>query len=338
MRREVDHRLLAAQLRQRLLDLRRVSMRRHSVCFDAVVELREVIALIRLAPRAAHTRLRVNHNRVRIDQMMLGERSQREDRCRRVTAGVCNDLRAFDILAIEFRQAVNTMRVPMRVLDVIPLLVNVGIGEAIIRAEINYPRRKIFELLADVHCMPVRQRDKNKIAVGSDCLDVFQTLQLQIENVSEMRIKIGNDFARVTFRCNMRDIDLRMAIEDRKQFRTGISRCADDAHFNHYITSKLQLMNYLTASCVIFYIFCLLYEDVTKIKDNFYAASVSISLFALLFSINFILLLCYSVNKGYFNKHIPYTYKFNTYLKIIYTIIACISSSVFAFIVYEILC
>ena len=119
----------------------------------------------------------------------------------------------------------------MFVRDVIPRLVNIGVAESIIRAQVDNPHRQIFQLKPDIHCVTVRQGDKNKFAVLADSLNVIQTFKRQITYAAQVRIEFRNFFARVTFRSYMRQLSLRVPIEYREQFSSRVARRAYYADF-----------------------------------------------------------------------------------------------------------
>ena len=119
----------------------------------------------------------------------------------------------------------------MRVLDVVPVLVNRGIGESIICAQIDDSDGQFIQLPANVHGVTVRQRDENKIAVRANFFNVAQTFQFHIVNSAEMRVEFGNSLAGVALRRDMRNVNLRVPVQNRQKFRARVARRANYADF-----------------------------------------------------------------------------------------------------------
>ena len=76
-----------------MLDFRGVSMTDCAIRRKTVIELREMRALLRCTPCARDTGNRIDENRVCLYEMLLHERCQREDTCRRIAACIANEIR-----------------------------------------------------------------------------------------------------------------------------------------------------------------------------------------------------------------------------------------------------
>ena len=108
MRREIDDCLFARDIRNGLLDLWRMPMVSNIVRAEIIVKLREMVALLRRSPRTAYTRLRIDDNRVDINQMLTSQWRKREDTRRRETPSIADNLRIADTVAIKLCKPVDT--------------------------------------------------------------------------------------------------------------------------------------------------------------------------------------------------------------------------------------
>ena len=245
VRREVDDRHLPREVRDGLLDLRRVAVVCHIVGAEVVVELREVVGLLRRAARARDARLRVDDDRIDIDEMRARERREREDAGRREAASVADDLGIADLVAVELREAVDALGFRIRVRHVVPRLVDTRIAEAVVSAEIDDAHRQVPERAADLHRMAVRQADEDEIAVLADGLDVLHALEHHVVAASQVRVEIRDLLARVALGCDMHDFCLRMIVEDAQELGSRVSRCSQDTDFHTSSSSgarPLELM------------------------------------------------------------------------------------------------
>ena len=104
MRLELDRGTRAEQ-RELLLDLRRVPVGGDLVGQDVLARHRQVGGLVERPPGAGDALLGVDHDVG--DQPGAGERREREQRGRRVAAGVGHDVALGDLLAVQLGQAVD---------------------------------------------------------------------------------------------------------------------------------------------------------------------------------------------------------------------------------------
>ena len=119
---------LPGDVGERLLDLRRVAVRA-----DGVGATRSRCtpgsgsSSFGVRPAAGHAALAVDDDAGQLDQPVRHQRGEAEDRRLRVAAGVGDELRAVDVVAVQLRQPVNRVGeirgVVVRLL--VPLLVNV---------------------------------------------------------------------------------------------------------------------------------------------------------------------------------------------------------------------
>ena len=205
-------------------------MRGNTVRLEAVVKLGQKIRLLCRAPRARYAGLRVDDDARHVDEVILGERCEREDARRRVAARVANDLRAANRLAIELRQTVDALSILVCMLDFVPRFIDRCVREAIVRAEVDDARLLAFERLARRHRMTVRQADENEVAVPADAHDVLHALKLFIINAAKMRIDARNLFPRMALRRDVHDIRLRVFVKKPQKLRPRVARSSDNAH------------------------------------------------------------------------------------------------------------
>ena len=161
--------------------------------------------------------------------MRGSERREGENAGRRETAGISDDFRVLDGRAIELGETIDARGVAVRVLDVIPGLIDSRVSKPEIRAEVDDARRQVLEGFADLHRMAMRQADEDEIAVTADGLDVLHAFERQVIETSQMRIERGDGLARVALRCDVDDLCLRVAVENPEKLRPRISGRAKNA-------------------------------------------------------------------------------------------------------------
>ena len=207
-----------------------MAMRGDAVRLEAVVKLGQKIRLFRRASRARYAGLRIDDDTRHINEVILGERREREDARRRVAARVANDLRTANRLAIELCQTIDALGILVRMLNFVPRFIDRCVSEAIVRTEIDDARLLAFERLARRHRMTVRQADENEIAVSADALDVLHALKLFIVNAAKMRIDARNLLPRMALRRDMHDIRLRVFVKKPQKLRPRVACSSDNTH------------------------------------------------------------------------------------------------------------
>ena len=114
--------------------------------------------------------------------------------------------------------------------DAVPRFVDCRIREAIVRAEIDDARPFAFERLARRHGVTVRQRDEHEVAVLADALDLLHAFERLVQNAAKMRIDARDLLPRMTLRCDMNDVRLRVLVKKPQKLRPGVACSPDDAH------------------------------------------------------------------------------------------------------------
>ncbi len=106
MRREGEARRPTGHPADLLRDLGLVAVLWHAVRPHALIDGPEEVRVVDVVARPRHARLRVD-DEVVLDEVRAERRQEREERRRRVAAGVRDDTRAADLAARELRQAVD---------------------------------------------------------------------------------------------------------------------------------------------------------------------------------------------------------------------------------------
>ena len=90
-------------------------------------------------PRPEIPGLRVNYDRTRFNQISGKQRQRGENGARRIAPGIRHEFCRSNLVSIKFRQTVNRALYPhgVRVLDMVPSLIRIGIVQTVIRTEIN---------------------------------------------------------------------------------------------------------------------------------------------------------------------------------------------------------
>src|ERR1022692_1525998 len=147
MRRELNRDLLVRDLGKLLFDLGKMPMFRHAVRTDALVALGKEIIGLDLAARAGHAAQTRDHDTAKIDRLLSHEREKRQQNTCRVTARRRDQLRAANLVTINFRQSVDRSPEQFRrgMIVAIKFFVNLRVAQPEIRAEIDNARAKVDE-------------------------------------------------------------------------------------------------------------------------------------------------------------------------------------------------
>ena len=115
--------------------------------------------------------------------MLLHERCQREDACRRIAACIADEVRPSDCITVQLGQSVDSLCLRIRVWDMIPCLIDRRVGKAIVCPEIDDMHRQTSNRLDQLHCMSMRKCDKENIAVLCDTADILHRIQYIVINM-----------------------------------------------------------------------------------------------------------------------------------------------------------
>ena len=143
---------------QNLLDLRRVAVPADVVGRDALVALGVVGGELQRAAGPGNAALRVDDDRLRIDQPGLQQRRQRQNGRRRIAARIGHQLGRRNLLAEQLGQPVDDLAQPLRVgmLLAVPLGVDFGVVQPVVGAEIDDPAAGVQQVRDDRRAGAVR--------------------------------------------------------------------------------------------------------------------------------------------------------------------------------------
>ena len=116
----------------------------------------------------------------------------------------------------------------------VPLHIYRRIVEAVIGAQINDAHGQMRHGLAQLHCMTVRQGDKQHLRIGGDVRSGSHRLQHQRTASAQMRIDRSGYLPGMAFRGNVDDFRLRVSGENTQQFCTNIAGSTNNADFHDF--------------------------------------------------------------------------------------------------------
>src|SRR5437867_56959 len=243
---------MSARVRELLRDLRGVPVLRHAVGADALVDGPEKEGLVDAVARTGDARLRVDDDVV-ADEAGRRRREEREERGGRIAAGIRDELRAAEPVAMAFGQAVHRLSEERgrRVLVPVPLAVERGIPEAEIAPDVDddasfgEPGRRALRGLAG------RQRREHDLGLAH-----VVAYDERPRRVVQVRLDRPECLAMVASRDGGDEPRLRMPQEEPGELAAGIPGRADDRHIVHGPT--MQESAYL----------CKVAADVTRRQRN----------------------------------------------------------------------
>ena len=150
-----------------LRDLRVVAMALDAVGGEVVRGLGEQQVDLGLAPRTRHARLAVGDHVLRVDHAGLDQRQEAELHGGRVAAGVADDARLADRLAVHLRQAVHALgqQVGARVRHLVPALEQRRVLEPEVGGEVDDLDAGVDELARLRHRDAVRRGEEHEVAL-----------------------------------------------------------------------------------------------------------------------------------------------------------------------------
>ena len=221
MRHERDPEL-RSQRGQLLLDLGRVTMARNPVCVHVLVRGHEVGLLGRGAAGAGYAGLCIDHDIG--DQFGARERSEREQRRRRIAAWIGHQVCPREHVPVELGQPVDGIVEQLRreVLAV-PLAVDRGIAQAEVRAQVDDPHLPLEQRRDHRRRRAVRVRDHRRV-------DVRMPVEVQLlehERHAVTRVKIVEPAPDVRARGDRNQLEARMRMEQSRRQRPAKSGRAE---------------------------------------------------------------------------------------------------------------
>ena len=167
MRHKGDGDVLAAELGECLLDLGRVAVTGDLVGVEALVQLGKMVALRGLSACAGHAAFAVADDALGADKTVDDRRRDGKRRTGGVAAGIGDQALSLDLVAEEFGQTVNALRVQLLVQK--GAAVPFGVGVLALKAEVGAEVDKGFSgrhaLRRQLLRESVRQGGKNDVAL-----------------------------------------------------------------------------------------------------------------------------------------------------------------------------
>src|ERR1019366_4746587 len=249
MRRELDRDLLVRNLGKFLFDLGKMPMFRHAVRTDALVALGKEIISLDLAARAGHAAQTRDHDTAKIDRLLSHEREKRQQNACRVTARRRDQLRAANLVPINFRQSVDRSPEQFRcgMIGAVKFLIYMSVAEPKVGAQINDARAKIDKWFGDSSGDAVRQCEKNDVGLAGERLriNVDKLQRLRFFVMGESRKNLRDRFPGKLPRRYGDKIDIGMSEQQAHQFFPGIAGCADHRGFSLAAAENSRLCGFL---------------------------------------------------------------------------------------------
>ena len=224
----------ADDLRQALHNLHAVAMPRHAVGFEIVRSLGEQDMRLRLASRPADARLGIGDQVPRIDGTRLKQRQKAELHRGRIAAGIGDDARLADGLAVDLGQAVDRLRYQLGagVLHLVPFFPFGHVLYAKVGGNIDQAHAGVYQPPRIVHGDGVGRGEEHHVAL----------LQRRRRGVGkgevDMTAQAGKQLAhrhpRFLARGNGAQFSLRMLRQYAQQLNAGVSGASDHADLDHF--------------------------------------------------------------------------------------------------------
>ena len=198
--------------------------------------LRRTASLPSPPARPGHAGLGVDHDLVRLDRLGLQQRHQRKLRAGRVAAGIGDEPRLLDLVAVNLDQAIDRLLLQLRRMMLVAVPARIGRG--VVQPEIGAERSTtlVFGALARrslmtfcvVACGSAQNTRSSAAAFQSTLFDRDQRRQLERRELRKHRAHLLPGPA---VGGEQRDLDTRMAQQQPHQFRAGIAGGAENADF-----------------------------------------------------------------------------------------------------------
>ncbi len=228
MRQEGD-RQVGAEHRQLLLDLRRVAVAGDAVGGDVLVDGDEVRLVGRGAAGAGGAGLGVDDHVG--EQAGVRQRREPEQRRGREAAGVGDDVGDLDPLAVaELRQPVGgVLQQLRRGMVAVPLLVRRQVAQAEVGRQVDHAHAPLAQAGDGRRGRVVRVGDDR----GVDVAVAVEVELLHHERDAMARIEVVEPAADVRARGDRAQLEVRVALQQRRGERAGIARRAEDGDPRH---------------------------------------------------------------------------------------------------------
>ena len=173
MRRKLNHHRLARKLAVNLLNLRRMTMTRHTISLKAFIHRAIQAARLQTAPCTTRAGLSIHDNALMLNQIIFQQRHHRQNAAGSVAARIGHKTSPAHLVTIKLRQTIHCLSLRVLVLHLVPLFKDAIISKSIVSAQIDNLRFAATQLFTNFHGMAMRQGDKNNIAVSSNLLNLL---------------------------------------------------------------------------------------------------------------------------------------------------------------------
>jgi hypothetical protein len=183
---------------------------------------------------AADSALAVDDEAVRPDKPGLQQWCKRQDGRRWIAAGIGDELRLWDSLSVQLWQAVHRLGHSrgIRVFVVVPLLVNGGVVQPVVGAEVDDSRARGEEVFDDLGAGRMGEAAEDAVgSLGEFCgIEVFQP---QVESTAQGRMNVAEVGLVVLPRGEGRDLGVRVGQQEPNQLLGGVTGGSEDGDADH---------------------------------------------------------------------------------------------------------
>ena len=202
---------------------------------EALRHLGEQHLLLRRPARPGHAGLGVDHDLVRHDRLGLEQRRQRKLRAARVAAGVGDEPRLLDLVAMHLDQAIDRLALQLRrmMLVAVPARIGRDVVQPEVGREVDHlGLRRLGQKIAD-HLLRggMRQRAERQIERGLLPVDAFDRDELRQLERRELREHRAHLLPGPAVGGEQRELDVGMAQQQPHQLRAGVAGGAEHADF-----------------------------------------------------------------------------------------------------------
>ena len=218
MRREGGDHLAPRGARKFLVEFRHVAMMADPVGMETLRDLREQHVLLGRPARPRHPRLRVDDDVVDRDHAFADQRDERKLCACGVAAGIGDEPRLFDVVAVDLDQTVNRLflQVGRGMLAAIPARIGGGVGETKIGREVDHFRARRGRKKRGDHFLRGRMRQRAEYEIKPRACPVNAVDRDELRQVErrELREHVAHRLAGPPIGREQRNLDLRVAARE----------------------------------------------------------------------------------------------------------------------------
>ena len=235
MRHEGQANLLAGNARQTLPDLRQMPMSSHAISLEVIRRLGEQGGNFRLASGAGHTRLGIGNQAARVNHARFQQRNKPQLHRRRITTGVGNQPRRFDLRAVHFRQTINRRahQIGAGVRHAIPFFPYSDILQTEVGGQVNQLHARVQQCPRLLHGNAIRGGEEHQIALIQ--MRLIRMGERQIHKAAQAGEHLADRQPRIGARRNYLQCSLRMTCQQAQQLHAGIACATHYANLDHVL-------------------------------------------------------------------------------------------------------